>query len=125
MNFTGLAAALAAFGGVWFGHVAVRKIEFRMADLRLPAIVFAACGAALAVLSLRSAGNPLSAACGILGVTLLWDALELRRQARRVGAGHAPANPTNPRHAQMLALPGSKATTADLVGRELGSPSAS
>jgi len=36
---------------------------------------------------------------GILGITLLWDALELVRQAQRVKIGRAPANPANPRHA--------------------------
>jgi hypothetical protein len=64
----------------------------------------------------------LSAACGILGTTLLWDALELRRQERRVRKGHAPANPRNPRHARILAE-SPAATTLNLLKREpLGRP---
>ncbi len=51
-----------------------------------------------------------------LGITALFDALEFRRQFRRVKQGHAPANPNNPRHAPWLAE--GKATTADLLKRE-------
>jgi hypothetical protein len=47
--------------------------------------------------------NPyISAILGILGVTVLWDALEFWRQHERVKKGHAPANPNNPRHARLL-----------------------
>jgi hypothetical protein len=52
----------------------------------------------------------------ILGVTLLWDALEFFRQQKRVKHGHAPANPNNPRHAKILAeYP--DATTIDWLNR--------
>lgn len=60
----------------------------------------------------------LSTICGILAVTLLWDALELAvRQPNRVKHGHAPANPNNPRHARILATHPS-ATTIDLLDRD-------
>ena len=39
MNLTGLAAALATFLGVWLGHVMVRKLEARVADVRWPMAV--------------------------------------------------------------------------------------
>jgi hypothetical protein len=42
------------------------------------------------------------AVLGILGITLLWDALEMTRQQRRICKGHAHANPDNPRHARIL-----------------------
>ncbi|MBK7456509.1 MAG: DUF4491 family protein [Anaerolineales bacterium] len=32
----------------------------------------------------------LSAMCGILGVTLLWDSFEFYRQQKRIKHGHAP-----------------------------------
>jgi len=54
---------------------------------------------------------------GILGVTLLWDALEFYRQQRRIQRGHAPANPNNPRHARILAE-FTSATTIDWLDRD-------
>ena len=102
MNWIGLAAAAATFFGVWFGHVAVRKLEFISKTIWLPALIFVAAGLGLEFLALSSANPPLSAGLGILGVTVLWDALELARQQGRVRKGHAPANPLNPRHALIL-----------------------
>jgi hypothetical protein len=96
--------------------VAVRKVEAASPTLWPPAALFVLLGAGLEVLALRSASLELSAALGILGVTLLWDALELRRQQRRVQKGHAPANPRNPRHARLLATCPA-ATTIDLLER--------
>jgi hypothetical protein len=112
MNLIGLAAAAATLGGVSLGHVLVRRIEAQVVDLRLPILFFGMAGVALEVAASLVASRALAAALGILGVTLLWDALELRRQERRVQRGHAPAHPTNPRHAAILAaFP--QATTID------------
>lgn len=97
-DWTGVAAALAVFGGVWAGHVGVRAIEFR--SLRIaPAMAFlAAAGLGFEALAMLS-GHSLSAVAeGIVGMTLLFDAFELRRQFRRVREGRARANPDNPRH---------------------------
>lgn len=117
LNLTGVSSALAAFLGIWLGHVAVRFFEARLSDLR-PAV--AACvtlGLGLWVGALWSPLAPVSGALGILGVTLLWDAVEFYRQERRVRIGHAPANPNNPRHARILAE-SATATTLDLLDRE-------
>jgi len=57
-----------------------------------------------------------SAVCGILGITLLWDSLEFYRQQNRIRGGHAPANPHNPRHAHILATHPT-ATTVDWLER--------
>jgi hypothetical protein len=116
MNWIGLAAATATFFGVWFGHVAVRKIEFVSPTLWLPTSVFAVVGIALEWLSLSATRQPLSAFLGILGMTVLWDALEFTRQQKRIQKGHAFANPRNPRHAKILAE-FSAATTIDLLNR--------
>jgi hypothetical protein len=114
MNPVGLAAALATFIGVWLGHVAVRKIEFVSPTIWIPAALFGTAGLGLEVLALKTTSLPSSAALGILGITLLWDAHEFSRQQRRILKGHAPANPRNPRHARILAA-SPTATTRDLV----------
>ena len=117
MNGIGLVAALTAFLSIWFGHVAVRKIESVSRTIWIPSTIFAVLGLAVEFLSLSSINRPLSVACGILGTTLLWDAIEVSRQQRRVIKGHAPANPNNPRHAKIL-TEHPTATTHDLLKRE-------
>lgn len=114
MNTLGLIAAIAAFLAVWFGHAAVRKIEFISPTIWLPTLLFAAAGLALEWLSLSTFNHRLSIVPGILGITLLFDALEFTRQQRRIREGHAPANLHNPRHVKILAKYPA-ATTADLL----------
>ncbi len=118
MNFVGLTAALTAFLSIWFGHVAVRKIEFISPTTWLPTVIFALLGLLTEYSAFLTSNRALSIAGGILGITFLWDALEILRQEKRVRKGHAPANPRNPRHARFLAEPGSLATTRDLLKRE-------
>ena len=113
----GVAAALATFLSVWFGHVAVRKVEFISPTIWIPTTIFTTLGLIVGFLSLSAANRPLSAALGILGITLLIDALEFRRQQNRVIKGHAPANPNNPRHARILQEYAS-ATTQDPLKRD-------
>lgn len=117
INFIGLIAAIAAFLGIWLGHVSVRIIERNTKKLWPPILTALAIGFALEIYSLSTVHSLLSAVAGILGITILWDALEFVRQEKRVKKGHAPANPSNPRHAQILAeCP--TATTLDLLKRE-------
>jgi hypothetical protein len=117
INFVGLAAALATFFGVWLGHVSVRKIERETANLWKPALIAIALGTGLEIAALLTPVLILSAMSSIIGVTLLWDALEFFRQQKRVKHGHAPANPNNPRHVQILAeYP--DATTIDWLDRD-------
>ncbi len=117
MNLIGLEAAAVTFFSVWFGHVAVRKIEFISSSIQLPAGLFAAAGLVCEWVSLSSSNLSASAAFGILGITLLWDALEFTRQEGRVRQGHVPANPLNPRHARILKeYP--TATVLNLLGRD-------
>jgi hypothetical protein len=117
LNTTGLIAALAAFLGIWLGHVAVRKIEFISPTVWVPSAMALSLGLIFEIGALVSENLNLSAGLGILGFTLLWDALEFWRQKRRVAKGHAPANPYNPRHARMLAK-GAPATTIDWLKRD-------
>lgn len=120
MNTLGLVCALTAFLSIWFGHVAVRKIESISPTVWLPAVIFAACGIVIEYLALMARRRELAAIFGILGMTLIFDAYEFTRQQRRIRKGHAPANPGNPRHARFLAEPNSRATTVDLLKREPG-----
>jgi hypothetical protein len=116
INPIGIAAAFATFLGVWFGHVAVRKIEFVAPKLWLPTLVFAVIGLATEYFSLITDNLPLSVFLGILGITLLCDTYGLPQQEKRVRKGRAPANPQNPRHARILAeCP--TAVTVDLLKR--------
>jgi hypothetical protein len=118
MNFIGVVAALTALLSVWFGHVAVRKIEFLSPTIWIPSTVFVILGVTAELFSLSTVHRPPSTALGILGITLLFDAFELTRQQKRVQKGHAPANPANPRHAKFLADDILHATTRDLLKRE-------
>jgi hypothetical protein len=116
LNWIGVVAALATFFGVWIGHVTVRKVEYHAPDLRVPMLMAVIIGLAFEIVALASNSIYVSGACGILGMTALFDALEFRRQFKRVKKGHAPANPNNPRHAALLAE--GRATTSDPLKRE-------
>jgi hypothetical protein len=98
----GFVAAASTFLGVWFGHVAVRKIESISPTIWLPTLMFSILGIVLEWFSLITSNLLLSTAAGILGFTLLWDALEFTRQQNRIKKGHAPANPNNPRHVRLM-----------------------
>ena len=117
INLLGPVAALTAFLSIWFGHVAVRKIEFSSRTIWLPATVFAIVGIALEWFSLLTSNFSLSTVFGILGITFLFDAFEFIRQQKRIIKGHAPANPDNPRHAKIL-REHTSATTLDVLKRE-------
>ena len=116
INLIGLTAALAAFLGIWLGHVSVRVIESNAKKLWLPILIAIILGLILEIYSLSTVNRLLSTAAGILGITILWDAFEFIRQEKRVKKGHAPANPSNLRHIQILAKY-SSATTLDLLKR--------
>ena len=118
LNCTGLAAAAATFFGVWLGHVSVRKIEREVEHIWIPSTLAVLSGIGLEIASFLTPNLILSTICGIVGVTLLWDALELAvRQPKRVKEGYAPANPHNPRHAKILAMH-PQATTFDWLARD-------
>jgi hypothetical protein len=118
INWLGLASAFATFFGVWIGHVSVRKIERSVTRIWIPSMFALLFGVGLELASFRTSNLVLSTICGILGVTLLWDVLELAiRQPKRIKHGHAPANPHNLRHAQILATH-PNATTIDWLDRD-------
>lgn len=123
INPLGLIAALTAFVSIWAGHVSVRKIEAETNQLWKPMLTAIALGIGMEVVALTVNNRSISTVFGILGITLLWDALELHRQAKRVRKGHAPANPRNPRHAAWLADPNTHATPLNILDRDpIGRP---
>jgi len=118
INWIGLASAGATFFGVWLGHVSVRKIEREVTRIWIPATLALLSGIGLELASFWTDSLIPSTICGILGVTLLWDALELAvRQPKRIKEGYAPANPKNPRHTQILSTH-PKATTINWLDRD-------
>ncbi len=122
MNTIGFISAICAFLSIWFGHVAVRKIEFNSHSIWLPISVFSILGVSIEVASLVARNLTLSTVLGIIGITLFWDGFEILRQQNRIKHGHAPANPKNPRHARILKEYPS-ATTLDVLNRDpVGKP---
>lgn len=124
LQLAGLWMATATFLGIWWGHVGVRWVEAHSADVRPPALALIVAGLGLNAYSLFASSLTAAGVCSIIGITMLWDAFELYRQQKRVIKGHAPANPSNPRHAAYLAAPHSLATTADLLTHEPSDPTA-
>ncbi len=102
LNDIGIITGVSLFLGIWLGHVSVRKIEYYFANLQLPAGLFILIGCSLEWLSLTGKILEWNVMLGVFGVTFIWDAVELFRQQKRVQRGHAPANPSNPRHARIL-----------------------
>jgi hypothetical protein len=122
LNPIGFVAAASTFLGVWFGHVAVRKIESISPTIWLPSTIFVLIGIGFEWFSLFTSNPLLSTASGILGFTFLWDSLEFTRQQNRIKKGHARANPNNPRHARLMREHLS-ATPFDLLKRDpIGRP---
>ena len=118
INWLGLASASATFLGVWWGHVSVRKIEREVERVWIPVTLVLLFGIGLVTASFLTPNLILSTICGILAVTLFWDALELGiRQPNRIKHGYAPANPKNPRHVKILAAY-PNATTIDWLNRD-------
>jgi uncharacterized membrane protein len=122
MNTIGLIAATTTILTIWFGHVLVRELEARISRI-LPAILICVLlGIIFEIGAWVSVQPAISAASGIIGITFLWDALELIRQEKRVKIGHTAANPRNARHARIL-LQYPSATTVDIMDRNpRGSP---
>lgn len=117
INLLGLVAALTLFLSIWLGHVFVRKIESTSRTLWKPILVTCMLGLICESLSLKIETQWLSTVFGILGISLLWDAIEFKRQEKRVIKGHAPANPYNPRHINFL-MDYPNSTVVNLINRD-------
>ncbi|MGB9673609.1 MAG: DUF4491 family protein [Anaerolineales bacterium] len=102
LNFIGIVIGTSLLLGIWLGHVSVRKLEFHLVNLGLAAFLFFLGGIGCEIGALFISNHIGSAVLGVIGMTLIWDGLELFRQQKRVQRGHAAANPANPRHRRIL-----------------------
>ena len=93
LQWTGPILAAITLATIGFGHLMVRRINYLYGTKPIP--IVAVLGLLFLFLSLRMA-DLASAVLGIVGVTTLWDAVELYRQEERVRRGRAPANPDRP-----------------------------
>lgn len=91
LQFAGPLLAFVTFLTIWWGHVLVRVVHYYLGTKPAPAIFLG--GLLLLLWTTQTDNNLLSAALGIVGLTLVWDAFELHRQELRVRQGHAPLNP--------------------------------
>lgn len=96
LQTSGLWLALATFLSIWWGHVGVRWLEAKSADIRPPMVALIIAGLILNLAALFAPNVTIGGVCSVVGIALWWDAFELVRQDRRVRHGHAPANPNNP-----------------------------
>lgn len=117
MNSIGVIAGLTTILSIWFGHVMVRNLEFKLPKIQPAVLLCILLGMMFLLGALLLENNTLSAISAIIGITFQWDALEFKRQQKRVIIGHAPANPKNSRHLRILAEK-STATTLELLDRE-------
>ena len=115
LQLGGPALALVTFLTIWWGHVLVRIVHYYFGTRPAPLIMLF--GLAALFISTQTTSQLLSAALGIVGLTLVWDAFELHRQEARVRLGHAPLNPRVHRKAAGLLA----ASVADESAESAGS----
>ncbi|HID39277.1 MAG TPA: DUF4491 family protein [Calditrichaeota bacterium] len=92
-DYYGVILAVVTFLAIGLGHVFVRKVNYAFGVKPAPLVFLAGIG--LLYLSMF-AGDLLSAVLGILGMTVIWDGIELYRQENRIRKGFAPENPKRP-----------------------------
>ena len=91
LQWVGPMLAAVTVGTIWFGHVMVRRVNYRYGTKPAPFVFFL--GLLVMVFSVITESDLLSGAAGIVGITTMWDAYELVRQEERVRLGRAPRNP--------------------------------
>ena len=91
LEWTGVVLSITTVVTIGIGHVAVRKLNYLYGIKPVPAAALV--GLVVMVGSLFAESTMLSGVLGIVGITTMWDAIELVRQEKRVQKGHAPRNP--------------------------------
>lgn len=82
LQWAGPILALTTFATIGIGHVLVRRLHARFGTR--PAIPFFILGSAVLILSTLMVKNVTSAVLGIIGITLVWDGIEIYRQEKRM-----------------------------------------
>ncbi len=94
VEWAGAVLAVVTVATIGLGHVMVRKANYLFGTI--PAIPLFFLGAGILTASVFMSSDLLSAVMGIVGVTTVWDGVEMLRQENRVRRGHAPENPRRP-----------------------------
>ncbi|HET9493040.1 MAG TPA: DUF4491 family protein [Chloroflexia bacterium] len=116
LMWAGPVLAGVTFLTIWWGHVLVRIVHYYFGTRPAPVIFLS--GLLLLLGSTQTGSDVVSAALGIVGLTLLWDAFELHRQELRVRQGHAPLNPKVHRTAAGILAANLSATLTEEERRE-------
>jgi hypothetical protein len=116
LTWAGPVLAGVTFLTIWWGHVLVRIVHYHFGTKPAPVIFVS--GLLLLLASTQMQSDVLSAALGIVGLTLLWDAFELHRQELRVRQGHAPLNPAVHKKAAGILAADLSATLSEEERRE-------
>ena len=94
VEWAGAVLAAVTVVTIGLGHSMVRKANYLFGTI--PAIPLFFLGAGILTASVFMSSDLLSAVMGIVGVTTVWDGIEMLRQENRVRRGHAPENPKRP-----------------------------
>lgn len=81
LQWAGPVLAVVTFATIGIGHILVRRLYAHFGTR--PAIPLFASGALVLAVSLFTANNLLSGVLGITAITLIWDGIEMYRQAKR------------------------------------------
>ena len=81
LQWAGPVLAVVTFATIGIGHVLVRRLYAQFGTQ--PAIPLFASGALVLAASLFTANNLVAGVLGITAITLIWDGIEMYRQAKR------------------------------------------
>jgi hypothetical protein len=81
LQWAGILLAAVTFGTIAAGHVLVRRLHARFGTR--PALPLFILGGLVLTGSLLAQGELLSAVLGVIGVTVVWDGIEMYRQEKR------------------------------------------
>ncbi|HBS12268.1 MAG TPA: hypothetical protein DEO36_06975 [Flavobacteriaceae bacterium] len=93
-NYVGPILAVTVFVTIGIGHVAVRYLNYHLGTK--PGIPLFIIGFSLLIYTMYVPSDLWSSVVGIIGMTTVWDGIEMYRQEKRIINGHAPENPKRP-----------------------------
>ena len=93
-NYVGPILMLVVFITIGIGHISVRYLNYHYGTK--PGIPLLALGFGLLAYTLYIPSDLWSSVVGIIGMTVVWDGVEIFKQEKRIIKGHAPENPKRP-----------------------------